>query len=384
MSDRSHRHFTTAIDVEPGDDDGGTRLASHSGCRTNQDGPPMATDTLRVGIIGAGANTRSRHIPGLRMQNSVEIVGVANRSTASSQKAAKELDIPKAYGDWTEIIADQDIDAVCIGTWPYMHAEMTIAALDAGKHVLCEARMAMNAREAHAMLAASRRNPSQIAQIVPAPMTLPVDRTIADTIAGGAIGNVIAIDLCVSIGDYPNPDLPLHWRQSRDFSGNNIMVLGIWYEQMARWVSHASSVFAAGQVVVKHRRDESGARVPITIPDQWQQGGQYRLLLSSVIGHTPSKNEAWIFGGKGTLAFITPNDAEPNLQLGKKGGAMAALAIDPAKLGAWRVEEEFVNAVRGREGVTHTDFVTAVKYMEWTDAVALSMRERREVQLPLL
>jgi Oxidoreductase family, NAD-binding Rossmann fold len=60
----------------------------------------MATDTLRIGIIGAGANTRSRHIPGLRMQNSVEIVGVANRSVASSQKAAKELDIPKAYGDW--------------------------------------------------------------------------------------------------------------------------------------------------------------------------------------------------------------------------------------------------------------------------------------------
>ena len=57
--------------------------------------------------------------------------------------------------------------------------------------------MAMNAREAHAMLAASRRNPSQIAQMkCRPPMTLPVDRTIADTIAGGAIGNVIAIDLC--------------------------------------------------------------------------------------------------------------------------------------------------------------------------------------------
>jgi predicted dehydrogenase len=350
----------------------------------------MATDTLRIGIIGAGANTRSRHIPGLRTQNSVEIVGVANRSAASSQKAAKELDIPKAYGDWTEIIADKTIDAVCIGTWPYMHAEMTIAALDAGKHVLCEARMAMNAREAHAMLAASRRNPSRIAQIVPAPMTLPVDRTIADTIAGGAIGNVIAMNLCVSVGDYPNPDLPLHWRQSRDFSGNNIMALGIWYEQMARWVGHAASAFAVGQVVVKHRRDESGARVPITIPDhvdvtgQLQQGGQYRLLLSSVLGHTPSKVEAWIFGDKGTLAFITPNNGEPYLQLGKKGGAMGALAIDPAKAGAWRVEEEFVNAVRGREPVTHTDFVTAVKYMEWTDAVALSMRDRREVQLPLL
>ncbi len=121
-------------------------------------------------------------IPGLRTQNSVEIVGVANHGLASSDKAAKELDIPKAYGDWTEIIADKTIDAVCIGTWPFTHAEMTIAALDAGKHVLVGARMAMNSREAHAMLAASRRNPSLIAQIVPAPMSLPVDRTPSPTI----------------------------------------------------------------------------------------------------------------------------------------------------------------------------------------------------------
>ena len=71
-------------------------------------------------------------------------------------------------------------------------------------------------------------------------------------------------------------------------------------------------------------------------------------------------------------------------QLGKKGGALGALAIDSTKTGGWRGEEEFVNAGRGRETVTHTDFVTAVKYMEWTDAVTLSMRERREVQLPLL
>src|SRR3954470_4534503 len=97
---------------------------------------PMAQDTLRVGIIGAGANTRLKHIPGLRTQNSVEIVGVANRSEESSRKAAKELDIPKVYADWTELVDDPNIDAVCIGTWPYMHAEMTIAALDSGKHVL--------------------------------------------------------------------------------------------------------------------------------------------------------------------------------------------------------------------------------------------------------
>jgi len=349
----------------------------------------MPNDTLRVGIIGAGANTRSKHIPGLRTQNSVEIVGVANRSEESSKKAAKELDIPKAYADWTAIVADPNIDAVCIGTWPYMHAQMTIAALDAGKHVLCEARMAMNAREAHAMLAASRRNPHLIAQIVPAPGTLAVDRTIMDTIADGAIGNVTAVDVRVLAGDYPNPGSPYHWRQNRDYSGNNVMSLGIWYEQMMRWVGHAASVFAVGQVVVPHRKDASGTRIGIAVPDhidvvgKLQAGGQYRLAVSSVVGHAPSKSEAYIFGDKGTIAFVVPNEGEMTLQIGKKGGTMGPLAIDPKKRGAWRVEEEFVNAVRGREPVTHTDFVTGTKYMEWTDGVAMSMREHRAIALPL-
>lgn len=350
----------------------------------------MAPETLRVGVIGAGNNTKSKHIPRLRMQKDVEIVAVVNRTMDSSLRAVKELGIPKACRDWSEIIADKNVDAVCIGTWPHMHADMTIAALDAGKHVLCEARMAMNAREAHAMLQASRRNPSRTAQIVPAPMTLPVDRTIAEMIASGAIGNLIAINVTASNGHYPEPDAPLHWRHVREFTGNNVMALGIWYEQMARWVGHASSAFAVGQVIVKHRRDGSGARVPIGVPDhidvvgKMEQGGQYRLTVSAVLGHTSNEAEVWIHGNLGTLSFIMPHTKDPYLQLGKKDGPMGLLPIDPSKRDSWRVEEEFVNAVRGREEVKLTDFVTAARYMEWTDAVALSMRERREVHLPLL
>ncbi|QQO35534.1 Gfo/Idh/MocA family oxidoreductase [Bradyrhizobium diazoefficiens] len=349
----------------------------------------MTTEPLRVGIIGAGANMRLKHIPGLRAQNGVELVGLANRREDSSKKAAKELNIPKVYANWTEIVADPSIDAVCIGTWPYMHAQMTIAALEAGKHVLCEARMAMNAREAHAMLAASRRNPQLVAQIVPAPYALPVDRTIADTIASDAIGNLIAVDLRVSSSGNPIADTPLHWLHSRDLCGNNIMALGGWYEQIMRWVGPAASAFAVGQVVVRHRKDAAGNRVPMTIPDHidvtgyLQQGGQYRLIVSSTIGHTTSRSEAWFHGEKGTLAYCIPHEGEPYLQVAKMGGAIGPLAIDPAKRGAWRVEEEFVNAVRGCEQVTHTDFLTGVKYMEWTDAVNLSLCERREVQLPL-
>jgi hypothetical protein len=58
--------------------------------------------------------------------------------------------------------------------------------------------------------------------------------------------------------------------------------------------------------------------------------------------------------------------------------------IAKSKRGAWRVEEEFINAIRGKEEVTHTDFATAVKYMEWTDAITMSLRRREVIKLPLM
>ena len=167
------------------------------------------------------------------------------------------------------------------------------------------------------------------------------------------------------------------------------MAIGIWYEQMARWVGHASSAFAIGQVVVKHRKDEQVHASHITFLTMSTSPASCSRAANIVCwSHRCSATRRAIpkpiLGDKGTFAFITPNNGEPYLLFGKKGGAMGAVTIDPAKLGGWRVEEEFVNAVRNREVVTHTDFVTAVKYMEWTDAVTMSMRERREVQLPLV
>ena len=72
------------------------------------------------------------------------------------------------------------------------------------------------------------------------------------------------------------------------------------------------------------------------------------------------------------------------LLAGKRGMAeLEPVEIDPAKHGGWRVEEGFVNAVRGIERVTHTDFFTGVKYMEWTTAVSRSLHKMQAVMLPI-
>src|SRR5262245_50409148 len=103
---------------------------------------------IRIGVVGAGANTRLHHIPKLKKIDSVGIKSVANRSRASSERVAQEFGIERVYDRWQDLINDAGIDAVVIGTWPYMHCTLTLAALAANKHVLTEARIAMNASEA--------------------------------------------------------------------------------------------------------------------------------------------------------------------------------------------------------------------------------------------
>ena len=348
----------------------------------------MSDDTIRVGFIGAGANTRLRHIPGLQAQPGVELAAVANRSPESSTRVAKEHGIARAADHWRDIIADPAIDAVCIGTWPYLHAPTTIAALEAGKHVLCEARMAMNAAEGHAMLGAARARPNLVAQIVPAPHTLPFDQTIIDLIADGAIGDLVAIHALVTTGsDFPRWESPPNWRYDRDLSGNNIMMMGIWYEAMMRWVGPAATVHAVGQAVVKHRKDETGRRIAMPIPDvldilcRMEQGGQMRMSVSTVLGLAPG-TEVGLYGTEGTIKLAEGKDGL-ELWWGRRGDdALQPVQIAPEKVGGWRVEEEFINAVRGTEAVTHTDLVTAVKYMEWSDAVCQSLNTGGTVHLP--
>jgi predicted dehydrogenase len=326
----------------------------------------MSDKTIRVGFVGAGANTRKHHLPKLKAQPGVELVAVANRSKESGDRVAREFGIGRVHDDWQEIVEASDIDAVCIGTWPYMHSVMSIAALERGKHVLCEARMAMNAGEGWRMLEASRKAPHLIAQLVPAPQTL---------LGEGFVGEVLAVELQASGGRFVEPDAPLTWRQDIGLSGHNILNMGIWYEAMMRWLGPAQRVTAMTKVAVPHRKDATGAPHDVRVPDhvdilaQFRGGAVGHLRFSSVTGLALA-SEAWIFGSEGTLRL----EADTlRLTGGRRGeSALREIPVPPKTRIGWRVEEEFVNAIRGREKIARTSFEDGVRYMEFTDAVTRS------------
>jgi predicted dehydrogenase len=333
------------------------------------------TSVIRIGVVGAGANTRSRHIPNLKSQTGVEIVSVCNRSRESAEKVAKEFGIPRICQHWKELVESTDIDAVVIGTWPYLHCPVTLASLATGKHVLTEARMAMNAAEARHMLEASRRNPHLVTQVVPSPYTLKIDRTVQKLLTDGFVGELQALEVRANAASFLDRESTLHWRHDRDLSGFNILGMGIWYEAVMRWVGEAKTVSAMTRVSVKQRKNSSGITQTVSVPDhvdvlsEMACGAQARFQFSTVTGLAPGP-EVWLFGSEGTLRY----DASSEKLLGARRGetALHEIAI-PAELAiGWRVEEEFINAIRGVEKVRFTTFEDGLKYMQFTEAVSRS------------
>jgi predicted dehydrogenase len=349
---------------------------------------------LRVGLIGAGGNTRLRHIPGLLAQPDVEIVAVCNRRPESSAAVAREFKIPRTLEHWQEVVADSGIDAVVIGTWPYLHCPITLAALDTGKHVLTEARLSMNTAEARRMLAAARAHSKIVAQVVPSPFGLKGDAVMRELIEGGFLGELREVHVFALNAALADPAAPLSWRQDAALSGFNMLTLGIVHETLLRWAPPPVRVIAQVNAFTPTRIDpQSGVRRAVGTPDSVQalvileNGARATYHFSGV---TPVGQHMGIhlYGTEGVLHYDLLDDRI--FGASKKQGAPAGKAtalkeipIPSEKAGGWRVEADFVDSIRQGTPVRLTDFATGVRYMEFTEAVARSAQTGEPVVLPL-
>jgi len=126
----------------------------------------MTSDSIvRVGVLGAGAWARGAHLPGYRRDPRCKVVAIADVEIDRARDAAREFDIPFATADPREVVGRDDIDAIDVCTPSATHFELAWAALEAGKHVLCEKPMALDAYEAAQMVAAAERRPDRLAWV---------------------------------------------------------------------------------------------------------------------------------------------------------------------------------------------------------------------------
>jgi predicted dehydrogenase len=354
----------------------------------------MSPPTLRVGLIGAGANTRTRHIPGLLAQPNVKIAAVCNRRAESTAAVAREHNIPRTHERWEDLVADPEIDAVVIGTWPYLHCPITLAALAAGKHVLTEARMSMNAAEAHRMLAAAHQAPHLVTQIVPSPFGLKGHAVVRELLDQGYLGELREAQVVHLTGALADPVAPLAWRQDEALSGFNTLTLGILHETLLRWVPPPVRVVAQAHAFIPTRVDPaSGVRRGVGTPDAVQvltvlENGGRAIYHFSGVAAFGQMATITLFGTKGVLQYDFAADrlrgaSQQGRRVAARLDELDEIPIPPDKAMGWRVEEEFVSAIRDKTPVRFTDFATGVAYMEFTEAVARSAQSGVAVDLPL-
>jgi len=336
---------------------------------------------LRIGIVGAGKIVRDRHLPALKKHPEVEIVAVSNSTYDTSEKFCSE-NLPQAtpMRNWADLLAVPDLDIIWIGTPPYMHSAVTISALEAGKHVFCQARMAMDLAEAEEMLAASKRYPELMTMLCPPPYGMRADLLVKKLLAENYIGRPHHVRLQSFTGSYLNPDAPAHWRQKIEISGLNVLTLGIYVEVLQRWLGDITGVFARGKIVHPNRQGYE-----LIIPDllnvlcSFENGAEGVLEFSGVDALAPG-DRLEIYGDRGTLVYDFATDV---VQAGKVvDQKLHVVDLTPDLETDWRVERDFIAAVKSKGRVRpQPDFEDGVRYMRVVQAVADSRARNEWVEI---
>ena len=271
--------------------------------------------------------------------------------------------------NWPELLALPDIDIIWIGTPPVMHSAVTVSALEAGKHVFCQARMSMDLVEAEEMLAASKRYPELVTMLCPPPMGMRADLLVKKLLAEDYIGRPHHVRLQSFASNYLDPGAPPHWRQRIEISGLNVLTLGIYVEVLQRWVGDINGVFARGKIIHPIRQGYE-----VIIPDlltvlcAFDNGAEGVLEFSGIDALAPS-DRVEIYGSSGTLTYDFGSDV---VQAGKVGDRGLHVVELPAELETeWRVEEDFLAAVKSKGRVRpHPNFEDGLGYMRVVQAVA--------------
>jgi len=339
------------------------------------------SDSIRIGVVGLGGICRSRHVPGFRKVPGVEVVAVANRTLRSSESAAAELRIPHAVESWQELVTRDDVDLVLVGTWPYLHKAVTIAALEAGKHVFCQARMAMDAAEAQVMYDAARRS-NRVTGLCPVPFGLKYDRALARLLRENVLGDIRLVRVQSFANAYASADAPMNWRKDHRLSGLNMHTLGMYIEVMHRWFGWTREIAAHTSVFVPKRKDAAGEDVTVHIPDQvlataiLGEGVPVQYTVSAAVHKGEDRIE--IYGSRGTIRYDIAADA---MYLATDERDFAPVELHSGEfydVKDWAVESDFIAAIRDGADY-HPDFFDGLKYMQVIEAIYASAVEDRVV-----
>jgi predicted dehydrogenase len=286
---------------------------------------------------------------------------------------AGEFAIPRVHEDWRDVVEADDVDAVFICTPPHMHADATVRALEAGKHVFCQARMADTLENARRMLGAAQQRDA-VTMLCPPPHYMAVGSYVRDLIYGSEVlGDLRHVVVHHVSGMFAEPQPPLHWRQREDLNGINVLDVGIVAEVLQSWFGPVSEVAATESVWVSERPRDTEGHTAVEEPDTVGVVGRFAsgASLVGIFSGAAGEGESYltVHGTRASLKCL-PNSATLEL---REDGHVRLITVPPAEQVRWSAERDFVDAVRhGTQ--PRPSFRDGVDYMALTHAIREAAR----------
>ncbi len=272
----------------------------------------MVSAPLGVAVLGTGFGQKI-HIPGLQVHHRTHVVGVYHRDRTKAEAIAAVHGIPHASDDLTALLSLPEVDAVTIATPPFLHREMAIAALSAGKHVLLEKPTALSVAEAEAI--------AQLAQQQQRIVTLdfefrfiPAWRRLAELLAAGTIGRPRLVKVDWLVPGRADPNRPWNWYAQKSMGGGALGAFASHTFDYLHWLfGPAQSLCAHLSTAIPQRPDPiSGTLKPVDADDTCM----LQLLLPEAVpcqvtisAVTYGGRGHWleVYGDRGTLVVGSDN-----------------------------------------------------------------------------
>jgi predicted dehydrogenase len=254
---------------------------------------------LRWGVLSTADIARKKVIPGMRRGRRNEVVAIASRDERSARRVATELGIPRAHGSYEALLADPAVEAVYIPLPNHLHADWTIAAAEAGKHVLCEKPLALTAAEAERMIAACDRAGVLLMEAFMY-RHHPSWRATVGLVRDGAIGRLRAVDTWFS---YFNDD-PSNIRNIAAAGGGALFDIGCYAVNVARLLFEAEPTRVSAAI---ERDPVMGVDVVTTAILEFEAG----VSTFGVSTRTEPDQRVAIYGTEGRISVEIPFNIPP-------------------------------------------------------------------------
>jgi predicted dehydrogenase len=359
----------------------------------------MASSTKTIGIIGVGFGAQV-HVPGFRSEG-WDVAAICSRSRGKAQKAADEAGIASVYTDPMELIRRDDINAVAIITPPGAHHELSLAALAAGKHVLCEKPFAIDAKQAEEMRAAAEKS-GRTAMIAHEFRHTPQRAYIRQLVADGYIGRFQLCTIELFLDRYVTAQpRALTWNAYKADGGGLLGALGSHYIDGLRfWFGEIASVTGWLAALRPDVIDTgTGKMVKAETDDTFSFTMTFRsggvATMTSSFAVTPARGaKITVMGDRGTLIAEQPgpNPLENGVVIASAGGAPLQELNTPAqytpfadardhRLMAFRLlVRDFTKGVEQGTSLA-PNFTDGLRCQEILDAVRVSSESGRTVNL---